>query len=127
MQSFAEHCFTENHGHSRASNIPIVSCVFLMGYNIYFFYLGFVSKKLTNRRTAVKGRGYFFRLLSTTSTHFSNRLVFSVCSYRRGLMMNEDIASGSRNRTTFFCIKTSIRVNKGTGFLDLLFNISFHP
>ena len=41
-------------------------------------------------------------------------------------MMNEDFASGSRNRTTFFfIIKTSIRVNKGAGFLDLLLNISF--
>ena len=43
-------------------------------------------------------------------------------------MMNEDFASGSRNRTTFFfIIKTSIRVNKGAGFLDLLLNISFQP
>ena len=41
--------------------------------------------------------------------------------------MNEDVASGSRNRTTFFYIKTSIRVNKGAGFLDLLLNISFQP
>ena len=44
-------------------------------------------------------------------------------------MMNEDVASGARsgarNRTTFFYIKTSIRVNKGAGFLDLLLNISF--
>ena len=98
-----------------------------MGYNIYFFCLGFVSRKLTNRRTAVKERGYFFRLLSTTSTRFSNRLVFSVCSYRTGLMMNKYIASRSRNRTTSFYIKTSIRVNKGAGFLDLLLNISFNP
>ena len=42
-------------------------------------------------------------------------------------MMNEDVASGSSNHTTFFYIKTSVRVNKGTGFLDLLLNISFHP
>ena len=42
-------------------------------------------------------------------------------------MMNENFASGSRNRTTFFIIKTSIRVNKGAGFLDLLLNISFQP
>ena len=40
-------------------------------------------------------------------------------------MMNEDFASGSRNRTTFFfIIKTSIRINNGAGFLDLLLNIS---
>ena len=42
-------------------------------------------------------------------------------------MMNEDVASESRNRTTFFYIKTSIRVNKGAGLLDLLLNISFQP
>ena len=42
--------------------------------------------------------------------------------------MKEDIPSGSRkNRTTFFYIETSIRVNKGVGFLDLLLNISFQP
>ena len=42
-------------------------------------------------------------------------------------MMKEDFASGSRNCTTFFIIKTSIRLNKETGFLDLLLNISFQP
>ena len=41
-------------------------------------------------------------------------------------MMNEDFASGSRNHTKFFLfIKTSIRINKKAGFLDLLLNISF--
>ena len=42
-------------------------------------------------------------------------------------MMNEDVASGSRNHTTFFYMKTSIRINNGAGFLDLLLNISFQP
>ena len=43
-------------------------------------------------------------------------------------MMNEDFASGSRNRTAFFfIIKTSIGVSKKTGFLDLFLNISFQP
>ena len=42
-------------------------------------------------------------------------------------MMKEDFTSGSRNCTTFFIIKTSIRLNKETGFLDLLLNISFQP
>ena len=43
-------------------------------------------------------------------------------------MMNEDFASGSRNRTVFFFInKISIGVNKKTGFLDLFLNISFQP
>ena len=42
-------------------------------------------------------------------------------------MMNEKFARGSRNRTKFFIIKTSIRVNKGAGFLDLLLKISFQP
>ena len=59
LQSF-EHCFTENHGHSSASNISIVLCVFFTGYNIYFFCLGFVSRTLTKYRTPGKGRGYFF-------------------------------------------------------------------
>ena len=40
--------------------------------------------------------------------------------------MNEDVASGSSNHTTFFYIKSSIRVNNGAGFLDLLLSISFH-
>ena len=41
--------------------------------------------------------------------------------------MNKDVTSGSKNHTTFFYIKTSIRVNKGEGFLDLLLNVSFQP
>ena len=55
LQSF-EHCLTENHGHSSASIISIVSCVFFMGYNIYFFLSGFCVKN----RTAGKAGGYFF-------------------------------------------------------------------
>ena len=42
-------------------------------------------------------------------------------------MMNEDVASGSWYHITFFYIKTSVRVNKGAGFLDLLLNISLQP
>ena len=42
-------------------------------------------------------------------------------------MMNKDFASGSRILTTFLIIKTSIKVNKRAGFLDLLLNISFQP
>ena len=44
-------------------------------------------------------------------------------------MMNEDFECGSRNNRTafFFIIKTSIGVNKKTGFLDLFLNISFQP
>ena len=45
LQSF-EYCFTENHGHCRASNISIVSCVFFMGFNIYFFLSGFRVKNI---------------------------------------------------------------------------------
>ena len=41
--------------------------------------------------------------------------------------MNKDVASGCRNCTKFFSIKTSIRVNKGAGLLGLLLNISFQP
>ena len=45
LQSF-EHCITENHGHGRASNISIVSCIFFMGCNIYFFLSGFRVKNI---------------------------------------------------------------------------------
>ena len=100
---------------------------FLWDITFISFCLGFVSRTLTNHRTGSKGRGYFFWLLSTTSTHFANCSVFTICSYQGDLMMNEDVTSGSRNCTTFFYIKTSIRVNKGAGYLDLLLNISFQP
>ena len=100
---------------------------FLWDITFIFFCLGFVSRTLTNHRTAGKGRGYFFLLLSTTSTCFVNRSVFSICSYQRDLMKNKNVASRSRNHTKFFYIKTLIRVNKGAGFLDLLLNISFQP
>ena len=59
LQSF-KHCFTENHGKNRASNISILSCVFLRDIRFIFFCLGFVSWPFTNHRTAGKGRGYFF-------------------------------------------------------------------
>ena len=58
-----------------------LSSVFFTVYMIYFFLSG-------------------FRV--TTSTRFANRSVFSVCIYRRSLMMNEDFANGSRKRTIFF-------------------------
>ena len=48
LQSF-EPCFTENHGHSRALNISIVSCVFfLWDITFSFFCLSFVSSTLTD-------------------------------------------------------------------------------
>ena len=97
---------------------------FLWDITFIFFCLVFVSRTLTNYRTAGKGRGYFFWLFPTTPTRFANHSVFSVCSYQRNLMMNEDVANRSRNRTTLFYIKTSIRVNKGAGLPDLLLNIS---
>ena len=58
----------------------IIMCIFAR-YKIYFFLSG-------------------FRV--TTSIRFANRSVFSVCIYRRSLKVNEDFASGSRNRTKFF-------------------------
>ena len=42
-------------------------------------------------------------------------------------MINEAVASRSRNCTTFFYLKTYLRVNKGARFLDLLLNIRFQP
>ena len=99
-----------------------------MGCNIYFFLSWFRAMNINKSQDGREGeRLFFFLLLSTTITRCANRSVFSVCSYRRSLMMNEDVASGSSNHTTFFYIKTSVRVNKGTGFLDLLLNISFQP
>ena len=68
LQSF-EHCFTENHGHCRASDISIVSCVSFMRYNIYFFLSGFRVKNIT-KITGQQGKGevvFFSWLLSTTS------------------------------------------------------------
>ena len=58
-----------------------------------------------------------FQLLSSTYTRFANRSVFnssfslSIC--RRGLMMNEDFASGSRNRTTFFYYQNLYKSKEG--------------
>ena len=118
LQSF-EHCL--------ASNISIVSCVLFMGYNIYFFLSGFCVKNINKSQDTRERERVFFLLVSTTSTWFANCLIFSIYSYQRGLMMIEDITSRSRNCITFFHIKTSIRLNKGAGFLDLLLNISFQP
>ena len=126
LQSF-EHCFTENHSDNRASTSLQYHGYFLRDIRFIFFCLGFVSRTFTNHRTAGKGRGNFFWLLSTTSICFANRSVFSVCIYRRGLMMNEDVSSGPGTVLHFFIIKTSIRAKKGAGFLDLLLNISFQP
>ena len=103
LQSF-EHCFTENHGHIRASNISLVSCVFFMGYSVYFFLSGFRVKNINKSQNSRERERLFFFcssmvILSTTFTRFGNRSVFNVYSYWGGLMMNEDVASGSRNRT----------------------------
>ena len=92
-----------------------------------FFCLGFLSGTFKNHRTERKEGGFFLAPLYH-STRFPNCSVFSVRSYWRGLRMNEDVASGFRNRTPFFFdIKTSIRVNKGARFLDLLLNVNFQP
>ena len=96
---------------------------FLQDIKFIFCCLSFVS--------AGKGRRererVLFWFLSSTSTCFANRLVFSVCIYRRGLMMNEDFACGSWNHATFFVIKTSVRIKKRARFLGLHLNISFQP
>ena len=68
--------------------------VFFTGYKILFF--------LSEFRVSRERERLFFSLLSTTATRFANHLVFSVCIYRKGLMMNEDFASGSRNLTISF-------------------------
>ena len=99
LQSF-EHYFTENHGENRAPSIYYHASS--LNYHLYFLRdIRFISLCL-GFASVGKGKRYFFLLHSTTSTHFENRLVFSVCIYREGLMMNEDFQSGSRNRTTFF-------------------------
>ena len=69
----------------------------------YFFLFGFPFKNIHESQDS-KERRLFFMLLSNTVTRFANLSVFSVCSYRRGLMMKEDVASGSRNRITYFLL-----------------------
>ena len=102
-------------------SVLVIKIVFI------FFCLGFLSRTFTNHRTGGKGGGFFLAPLYH-STHFPNCFVFSVRSYWIGLRMKEDFASGSGNRTPFFfIIKTSIRVNKGARFLDLLLNVNFQP
>ena len=93
----------------------------------YFFLSGFPSKNIHESQNRRERKRLFLAPLCH-STHFPNCFVFSVRSYWRGLRMNEDFASGSRNPTPFFfIIKTSIRVNKGARFLDLLLNVNFQP
>ena len=102
-------------------SVLVIKIVFI------FFCLGFLSRTFKNHRTGGKGGGFFLVPLCH-STRFPNCSVFSDRSYLRGLRMNEDVASGFRNRTPFFfIIKTSIRVNKGARFLDLLLNVNFQP
>ena len=72
-QSF-EHCFTENHGHSRASNISIVSCVFFMGYNIYFFLSGFRVKNSNKSQDSREREKLFFFGSSLPPIHLLCRL-----------------------------------------------------
>ena len=98
-------------------------CIFT-GHKIYFFLSGIPVKNIHKSHDSRERERLF---LSTTLTPFANRLVFSVCSNQRNLMMNEDVTSGSRNCTHFFIIKTSTRVNKWAGFLDLPLNINFQP
>ena len=93
----------------------------------YFFLSGFPFKNIQESQNRRERRRLFLAPLCH-STRFPNCSVFSVRSYWRGLRMNEDVASGFRNRTPFFfIIKTSIRVNKGARFLDLLLNVNFQP
>ena len=103
-------------------------------YHVYFlwevtfiFLSGFCVKNINKSQDSRERERLFFWLLSATFTRFSNCSVFIVCSYWRGLMVNEHVPSRSGNHTTFFYIKVPIRVNKGAGFLILLLNISFQP
>ena len=71
-----------------------LSCVFFTGYKIYLFLSGF---RVSREREAI---------LLAPLFHFhplrkSFGLIYLLI-YRRGLMINEDFASGSRNRTKFF-------------------------
>ena len=99
LQSFKHH-FTENHRENRTSSIYYhVSSVnyhvyFLQDIRFIFFCLGFLS--------AGKGRGCFFSSSLPFLPALENCLVFIICIYQRGLMMNKDFASRSGNRTTFF-------------------------
>ena len=71
-----------------------LSCVFFTGYKIYFFLSGFCVSRERAR--------LFFSSSLPFLPALENCLVFIICIYQRGLMMNKDFASRSGNRTTFF-------------------------
>ena len=99
LQSF-KHRFTENHRENRTSSIYYhVSSVnyhvyFLQDIRFFFFLSGFCVSRERER--------LFFSSSLPFLPALENCLVFSICIYQRGLMMNEDFASRSGNRTTFF-------------------------
>ena len=59
LQSF-EHCFTENLGENRASNISTLSCVYFTGYKIYFFLSGFRVKNIHKSQGSRERERLFF-------------------------------------------------------------------
>ena len=63
---------------------PYYHVYFFTGYKI-FFLSGFCFKNIHKSQDSRERERLFFQLLSTTSTCFANRLVFSRCIYRRGL------------------------------------------
>ena len=85
------------HGESRwkKSIKHQLSHIFFMGYKIYFFSVWILYQQ-------GKGEANFFSSSLPFSPASKNRSFFSICIFWRGLMMNEDFASGSRNRTTSF-------------------------
>ena len=98
LQSF-EYCFTEIHGENRTSSIYYHASS--VNYHVHFlrdirliFSAGFPLSMERER--------LFFNSSLPLPPASKNRSVFGVSIYQRDLMMNEDFASGSRNRTTFF-------------------------
>ena len=125
LQSF-KHCFMENHGENKASStyyhLPSIN------YHVYFlqdirfiFFSVWVSCQQGKGKAIILAPLFHFHLLpklfGLQYFHFSERFDDEQ-ELRKWIHEPYYI---------FFIIKTSIRVNKGAGFLDLLLNISFQP
>ena len=72
-----------------------LSCVFFKGYKIYFISVWILCQQ-------GKGEAIFFSSSLPLPPASENLLVFSFRIYWRGLTINKDFPSGSRNCTTFF-------------------------
>ena len=99
---------------------------FLRDIRLIFFCLDFVSRAFTNQRAAGKWRGYFF--LAPLQHFHRQRKSFGLQRLQllERLWMRT-LWADPGSILHFFIIKTSMKLNKGAAFLDLLLNISFQP